>query len=155
MGNLIWHQYARLASITVSVYAVWASFFGFIYRKFFWDFIGGVLRSPGGIQPSPNAAIFITVIVKAPIIQILSMILGMFIVALEFPLPPLNKFSIYRSIILRIVLLLFQSLLTTLFYQGTNAALWSVVAAICYTRAQILGETMIEARENRGKVEGA
>lgn len=30
--------------------AVWASFFGFLYRKFFWDFIGGTLRDPGGLQ---------------------------------------------------------------------------------------------------------
>jgi hypothetical protein len=30
--------------------AVWASFFGLIYRKFFWDFVGGTLRDPGGLQ---------------------------------------------------------------------------------------------------------
>ncbi|KAG6903057.1 hypothetical protein C0995_006244 [Termitomyces sp. Mi166 len=136
-------------------YAVWASFFGLIYRKFFWDFIGGTLRDPGGIQPGPNAAIFITIIVKAPIIQILSMVLGMFIVALEFPLPPLKKFAIHRSIVLRIVLLSFQAFLAILFYQGTNAAIWSLIAALCYTRAQVIGETMTEAKENRGKAGGA
>lgn len=35
--------------------------------------------------------------------------------------------------------------------QGTNAAIWSLIAIGCYTRAQILGETMPEAKENRGK----
>ena len=67
MGNLIWHEYARLTTITASVCeqehlifvssitqgfldAVWASFFGLIYRKFFWDFVGGTLRDPGGLQ---------------------------------------------------------------------------------------------------------
>ncbi|KAG6866746.1 hypothetical protein C0991_011405 [Blastosporella zonata] len=173
MGNLVWHEYARLTSITASVCelptrvlyhhstrcfhkdAVWASFFGLIYRKFFWDFVGGTLRDPGGIQPSPNAAIFITIIVKAPIVQILAMILGMFIIALEFPLPLLKKLAIHRSIVLRIVLLLFQSFLTILFYQGTNAAIWSFIAAMCYTRAQVLGETMAVAKENRGKDGGA
>lgn len=30
--------------------AVWAAFFGLFYRKFFWDFVGGTLRDPGGLQ---------------------------------------------------------------------------------------------------------
>lgn len=66
MGNLIWHEYARLTTITATVCkshlsvsfsllnilsdAVWASFFGLIYRKFFWDFVGGTMRDPGGLQ---------------------------------------------------------------------------------------------------------
>ncbi|KAF9459819.1 hypothetical protein BDZ94DRAFT_1291436 [Collybia nuda] len=121
MGNLVWHEYARLVAVAANVYAVWASFFGLFYRKFFWDFVGGTVRDPGGIQPSPNAAVFITIIVKAPIVQILALILGLFIIALEFPLPQLRKFAIHRSIILRIVLLLFQTFLTILFYQFDNA----------------------------------
>ena len=72
MGNLIWHEYSRFVSITASCCewhamipdcgrdltvratdAVWASFFGLIYRKFFWDFVGGTLRDPGGLQFVP------------------------------------------------------------------------------------------------------
>jgi len=155
MGNLIWHEYARYVSITASVYAIWSSFWGFFYRKFFWDFVGGVLRDPGGLQPAPSAAIFVTLIVKAPIIQIIAMSLGMFIVALEFPVPQLKPLSIHRSIVLRIVLLLFQVFLTILFYQGTNAAIWSIIAVVCYTRAQMLGEKMDFAKDNRGKEGGA
>jgi len=155
MGNLVWHEYARLVAVAANVYAVWASFFGLIYRKFFWDFVGGTLRDPGGIQPSPNSAIFITLIVKAPIIQILAMIMGLFIIALEFPLPQLKKLAIHRSIVLRIVLLLFQTFLTILFYQGTNAAIYSFIAAMAYTRAQVLGEVMEDAKANRGKAGGA
>lgn len=30
--------------------AVWAGYFGIFYRKFFWDFVGGTLRDPGGMQ---------------------------------------------------------------------------------------------------------
>lgn len=30
--------------------AIWAGFFGLFYRKFFWDFVGGTLRDPGGLQ---------------------------------------------------------------------------------------------------------
>lgn len=29
---------------------IWAGFWGLFYRKFFWDFVGGTLRDPGGIQ---------------------------------------------------------------------------------------------------------
>ena len=36
--------------LTIVLDAVWASFFGLIYRKFFWDFVGGTLRDPGGLQ---------------------------------------------------------------------------------------------------------
>ncbi|KAF5380466.1 hypothetical protein D9615_004623 [Tricholomella constricta] len=147
MGNLVWHEYSRLTAITASIYGVWAAFFGLFYRKFFWDFVGGTLRDPGGF----HAAIFISIIVKVPVVQILTMLLGMFIIALEFPLPQLKSLAIHRSIVLRIVLLLFQTFLTILFYQGTNAAIWSFMAAICYTRAQLLGETMAEAKGNRGK----
>jgi len=151
MGNLIWHEYSRFVSITANVYAVWAAFFGLFYRKFFWDFVGGTLRDPGGLQPSPNAAIFITLIVKIPIIQILSMMLGLFILAIELPLPAIKQFSFYRSLMVRVVLLLFQVFLAILFYQGTNAAIWSLIAAGCYSRAIILGETMAEAKQNRGR----
>jgi len=151
MGNLIWHEYARFVTITASVYAVWASFWGFFYRKFFWDFVGGTLRDPGGLQASPNAAIFITLIVKAPIIQIFAMALAMIILCIELPLPMIKQLSLYRSLVVRLVLLLFQVFLTILFYQGTNAAIWSLIAAICYGRAISLGETMEEAKQNRGK----
>jgi len=151
MGNLIWHEYSRLVSITASVYAIWAAFFGLFYRKFFWDFVGGTLRDPGGIQPSPNVAIFITLIVKFPIIQIFTIALAAVILCIELPLPPIKKLSLYRSLVVRIVLLIFQTFLTILFYQGTNAAIWSLISAIGYGRAVALGENMQEAKGNRGK----
>ncbi|KAF8908646.1 hypothetical protein CPB84DRAFT_1767160 [Gymnopilus junonius] len=151
MGEFIWHQWSRFVSISATIYAIWASFFGFFYRKFFWDFVGGTLRDPGGLQPSKNVAFFITVIVKVPVVQILAMILGFVILALEMPLPMLKQYSFYRSFMLRIVLHLLEAFLTVLFYQGTNAALWSIITALCYSRAISLGESMAEAKQNRGR----
>lgn len=29
---------------------LWASFWAIFFRKFFWDFINGILRNPGGLQ---------------------------------------------------------------------------------------------------------
>jgi hypothetical protein len=151
MGNLVWHEYARLISITASAYAVWSSFFALFYRKFFWDFIGGTLRDPGGLQPAPSAAIFITLIVKAPIIPIINAVIALFILSVENPLPALKSLSIRRSLIFKVVLLVFQAFLSILYYQGTNAALWSMIAILCYLRAMALGETIEEAKANRGQ----
>jgi len=151
MGHLIWHRYSRLVSISSSVYAIWAAFWGLFYRKFFWDFIGGTLQDPGGIQPSPKVAIFVAIIVDFPIIQILTMIIAAFILCIELPLHFIKTLSLYRSLILRIVLLIFQACLVLLFYQGTNAAIWSLISVICYGRAVALGERIEETKENRVK----
>ncbi|KAF8554197.1 hypothetical protein OG21DRAFT_1509210 [Imleria badia] len=140
MGNLLWHDLSRFISIAAGIYAVWASFWGMLFRKFFWDFLGGILRNPGGIQPAPKVHVFITVIVKAPVVQIATMVLGFIIVALEYPFPFVKGSPVHRSIPLRIVLLVMQSFLAVLFYQGTNASLWSLIAAVFYIRALAFGE---------------
>ncbi|GJJ06355.1 hypothetical protein Clacol_000546 [Clathrus columnatus] len=130
---------------------LWASFWGLIYRKFFWDFVSGTLRFPGGLQPAASDKIFIDIIVKAPIIQILSILVALSALALELGLPPpLKKTMLYRSWIVRIVILIVQAFFTILFYQGTNAALYSFVAVIGYTMAQIRGESIAEAHSNKG-----
>ena len=53
----------------------------------------------------------------APIIQILAMIIGFIILTLELPLPQLKGLSIYRSWVVRIVLLSLQAFFAILFYQ--------------------------------------
>jgi len=155
MGVFIWHEYSRFVSITASIYAVWAGFFGLFYRKFFWDFVGGIIRDPGGLQAPPSSALFVAIIVKAPVVQIFSMIMGMMILAFELPLPAVKKLAVYRSLVVRVVLLLFQVFLNILYYQGTNAAIWSLIAAGCYSRAIMLGEKPKEAKENRGRAGAA
>ncbi|KAL4078396.1 hypothetical protein V8B97DRAFT_1937169 [Scleroderma yunnanense] len=169
MGVLVWNELSRYVSLTASAYAVWASFWGMFFRKFFWDFVGGILRNPGGIQcvhispiswafvlmsrrPSPRARVFITVIVKVPFIQIMTTIVGFFILALEWPLRPVKGTRFHRSIPLRIFLLAFQAILALLFYQGTNASLWSLIAAVFYIRALTLGESIGPWKEQRGTV---
>ncbi|KAI0930180.1 hypothetical protein AcW1_008935 [Taiwanofungus camphoratus] len=151
MGNLIWHEWARYLSLTATVYTIWASFFAIYYRKFFWDFVGGIIRDPGGLQPSPNVAGFVAVIVKAPVIPILSMILGFALVALDYPAPFMKNTALHRNFIVRVVALIMQAFMAVLFYQGTNGALYSLIAAMAYTRAMVLGEKMEEAKNNRGR----
>jgi len=155
MGAFVWHDWARFVSITASAYTIWAGFWGLVYRKFFWDFVNGTLRDPGGLQPANSDKLFIDIIVSAPIVQILAIIVGVVMLNLELPLPQLKGLSIYRSWVLRIVLLALQTFLTVLFYQGTNAAIYSSIALFGYTQAQIRGEEMQAAKDNRGKGGGA
>ncbi|KAI0330997.1 hypothetical protein GY45DRAFT_1322923 [Cubamyces sp. BRFM 1775] len=151
MGNLVWHEYARYVALSATVYTIWASFWGIYYRKFFFDFVNGIVRNPGGVQPAASDSIFTSIIVKAPVVQILSMLLGFGYLALDYPLPYLKNTAIHRSFPIRIVLLLLQTFFAILYYQGTNGALYSFIAACCYIRAQMLGEVMPEAKDNRGR----
>lgn len=151
MGNLIWHEYARFVSITASIYAVWAGFYGTMYRKYFWDFVGGTLRDPGGLQAPPSAAPMVAVIVKLPIVPIFAMIVGSILLIFEYPLPLVRSMSLHRNLVFRVMLLVVQFVLTILFYQGTNAAIWSLIAMGCYLRGIMRGEIVKEAKENRGR----
>ncbi|KAG8763138.1 hypothetical protein FRC12_008691 [Ceratobasidium sp. 428] len=163
MGVFFWHQWARLVALTAGIYGVWAGFWGILFRKFFWDFIGGVLFAPpkgaanpfsGGMIPAKSAAPFIAIIVTIPLVQIVTIIMALTLALLEWPAPIMKKLPIYRSFAFRIVWLLLLAFVSVLFYQGTNVALYSLTAAIGYIRAQMKGELMEEAKENRGK-EGA
>lgn len=69
------------------------------------------------VRAPPRSAIFVMVIIKAPIVQIIAVLLAGFIIALEFPAPFLKGTRFHRSIVLRIPLLLLQVFLTALFYQ--------------------------------------
>ncbi|KAI9061785.1 hypothetical protein FKP32DRAFT_1528812, partial [Trametes sanguinea] len=97
MGNLIWHEYARYVALSATVYTIWASFWAFYFRKFFFDFVKGTLRNPGGVQPAASDTLFVDIIVKAPVIQILSMLLGFVYLALDYPAPFLKNTAIHRS----------------------------------------------------------
>jgi hypothetical protein len=95
------------------------------------------------------------------------MVLAAIILCIELPLPLIKTLSLYRSLALRIVLLIFQTCLALLFYQvrslakicytlltlaqGTNAAIWSLISVICYARAVALGERIQKAKGNWGK----
>ncbi|KAG6335577.1 hypothetical protein ID866_3517 [Astraeus odoratus] len=167
MGKLVWNELSRYISLTSSACTIWASFSGIFFRKFFWDFAGGVLRNPGGIQPSPRVRIFVFLVVKTPLVQIMAMIIASFVLALEWPVPHVQGTALHRSITLRIIMLLQQAFLSSLFYQacsftltyvsrvhpclqGADASLWSLIAAGFYVRALAGGE-IIGVPEGKGR----
>jgi len=168
MGEFIWHQWAQYVAIFACIYTIWAGFWGILYRKFFWDFVNGTfnpgptnefnglpcaLDNPCGIVPAKSDSIFITLIVTAPILQLLSILFALTHLTLEL-LPHARKLAIYRSFVLRIVTYTLQTFVTVLYYQGTNGALYAFVAVIGFTVAQFKGEIVEEAKEQRGRGEG-
>jgi len=168
MGIFIWHQWAQYVAIFASIYTVWAGIWGLFFRKFFWDFVNGTLMpgpnnafnglpcadaNPCGIVPAKSDSIFITLIVTAPIIQLLAMTLGITHLLLEL-LPQIRQYAIYRSFVLRIVTYTLQTFFAVLFYQGVNGAIYTFVAVIGFTVAQMRGEIVEEAREQRGRSGG-
>lgn len=151
MGAFIWHEWARFVSITASVYAMWAGYWGIFYRMFFWSFVGGHLRAPGGLQPPASAMPFQSIIVNVPVVQILTMLISAVMLVLELPPPGFKNIGIQRTWVPRIMLLLIQAFLTVLFYQGTNAAIWSTIAAFGYAQAQMKGEEREDLKQARGR----
>jgi hypothetical protein len=169
MGVFIWHEWARYVAIFASVYVVWAGIWGLFFRKFFWDFVNGTLMpgpnnaingrkcfddNPCGIIPAPEDAVFIDIIVRAPIVQIVSMIFGLAHLGLEL-LPQAKSTAAYRSFVLRIVTYTLQTFFSVLFYQGTNGALYTLVATFGFIMAQIKGEEWEEVKLNKGTVSKA
>ncbi|KAG9038266.1 hypothetical protein FRB95_002227 [Tulasnella sp. JGI-2019a] len=152
MGAFIWHQWGRLVSMTASVYLIWAAIWGILYRKFFWDFVGGVLEdtpTQKGIIPGKNSAPFLAIIITVPLVQILSIVSGCTNLLVELPGPFVKRTRIHRSWILRIVLLILQSFFGILFYQGTNATAISLIAIFAFMMAWMKGERIERAEENR------
>jgi hypothetical protein len=168
MGQFLWHMWAQYVSIFACVYTAWASVWGILFPKFFWDFVDGTLTGKPaeftglkctvditcGIIPSAAAQPFVSAIVKMPVIQILALIMSLGLLALEY-LPVMEKLSIYRSFVFKAVVLTVQSFFAVLFYQGVNGAIYSAIAASGYFIAQFRGEYMMEAKDNRGREGGA
>jgi len=144
MGKFIWHDWARFVSISASVYLVWAAIWGILFRKFFFDFIdhGYTNATPPIPIPNPRYAPILEVIVTIPLVQIMALLMGIFAVAFEYPAPFLKGTVLERNFTFKAVYLLIQATVAVLFYQGTNAFIWSVIAAIGYGRAVALGEVM-------------
>jgi len=167
MGKFIWHTWAQFVAIFACVYTAWASIWGILFRKFFWDFVDGKLTGKPaeftglvcdidltcGIIPSASAQPFVAVIVNAPIVQIFALIISVCLLALEW-LPQAEKLGLYRSFIFKGAVLVIQAFLAVLFYQGTNGAIYSTLAAFGYFMAQFKGEAIEEAKDNRGRAGG-
>ena len=68
-------------------------------------------------RPAASDSIFISIIVKAPIVQLISMFLAISIILFDYPAPFIKGSAIHRSFPIRIVLLLLQTFFSILYYQ--------------------------------------
>ncbi|KAI6104044.1 ATP adenylyltransferase-domain-containing protein [Pisolithus croceorrhizus] len=121
MGKLIWHELSRYISLAAST-CVWAIFF----RKFFWDFVGGILRDPGGIHyliaysfvgRTPASVYLLPSLSESLSSKTMTITFGLVIIALEWPLVTVDRIPFHRLIPIKIFLLILQAAIAALLYQ--------------------------------------
>jgi len=127
MGKLIKNHWARLIVLTAASYQIAAALEGFFWPKFFFDFL------------TKN---FDLAVKPVPILQIINLIFGIIGLAYEWPLKYLAGTAIHRSMDLRLIWLPLASLTSVLLYQGTNPALYYLVATFVYFWAYSEGEVI-------------
>jgi hypothetical protein len=125
MGRLIKNHWARLIIMTAGAYQVAAALEGFFWPKIFWDFLTKTLDP--AVKP-------------LPILQTVNLVMGIFLVALEWPLGFLAGSGIHRSLAFRLAILPLTALASALIYQGTNAALYYLIGMVVYFWAYSEGE---------------
>lgn len=97
----------------------------FFWPKIFWDFATKTLDP--AVKPFPT-------------LQIINLVIGIWMMAWEWPLSFIAGSSIHRSIEARLAFLPLAALAAVLTYQGTNAALYYLVAMIVEFWAYSEGE---------------
>ncbi|KAI1804090.1 PRO41 protein [Daldinia bambusicola] len=125
MGRLIKNHWARLIVLTASAYQIAAALEAFFWPKIFFDFLTKSLDP--AVKP-------------VPALQIINLILGIVIFAWEWPLNLIAGTSIHRSMEARLATYPLAALAAILIYQGTNAAIYYLVAMMVYFWAYSEGE---------------
>lgn len=143
MGRLIKNHWARLIVLSAAAYQVAAAIECFFFPKIFWDFLTRTLDP--AIKP-------------VPILQIINLLLGLMMLAWEWPLGFIAGTPIHRSMEVRLAVLPLVALAAVLIYQGTNAALYYLVAMVVYFWAFSEGEIICAkpwTLPQRGRGKGA
>ncbi|KAH6724650.1 PRO41 protein [Leptodontidium sp. MPI-SDFR-AT-0119] len=125
MGKLIKNHWARLIVITAAIYQIAAGIHGFFWPKIFWDFMTKNLDV--AVKP-------------LPILQTINLVLGIILLAWEWPLGFLAGSAMHRSIEARLVVLPLAALSAALIYQGTNPAIYYTIGMGVYFWAYSEGE---------------
>ncbi|ORX37608.1 hypothetical protein BD324DRAFT_641787 [Kockovaella imperatae] len=164
MGRLCWNEWGRLLALVAGTcernptYSIvrdgvdnpsadmtWGSIWAIMYRKFFWDMIGGTL-GPAGIIPGNNTKFFVTIVVNLPVLQIINLLIGLVTLALEWPLPLIDGTALHRSLVFRMAFYFFSGFLGIMVYQTVDCAIYYVIVSAVFTRAMILGERILSTK---------
>ena len=143
MGKLIKNHWARLIILAAAackfthVHAllqihtntsedqIAAAIEGFFWPKIFWDFLTRTLD--GAVKP-------------IPVLQIINLLFGIGMFALEWPLSFLAGSTIHRSLEIRLAILPLVALAAILMYQTTNPAIYYMIGMVVYFVAYSEGE---------------
>lgn len=98
---------------------------GFFWPKIFWDFLTKNLD--GAVKP-------------LPFLQIINLVLGITILAWEWPLGLIAQTALHRSIEARLVIFPLAALAAALLYQATNPAIYYTIGIVVYFWAYSEGE---------------
>ncbi|KAI3339683.1 hypothetical protein F4824DRAFT_454426 [Ustulina deusta] len=131
MGKLIKNHLARLIGLTAASYHAAASIQAFIWPKILWDFLTNSLDQ--AVKP-------------VPILQVMNLFVALLLLALEWPLPGLPRWTLYHSFELRIVTFMTAAFLAFFLYQATNAAIYYLVGTALYIWAYSEGENICTQR---------
>ncbi|KAL6868980.1 hypothetical protein ACO1O0_000303 [Amphichorda felina] len=125
MGKLIKNHWARLIILTAAAYQVAAAIEGLFWPKIFWDFLTKTLD--GAVRP-------------IPVLQIINLVFGIGMFALEWPLGIVAGSAIHRSLEVRLAILPLVALAAVLLYQATNPAIYYMIGMVIYFVAYSEGE---------------
>ncbi|KJZ77891.1 hypothetical protein HIM_02528 [Hirsutella minnesotensis 3608] len=125
MGKLIKNHWARLIILTSAVYQIGAAIEGFFWPKIFWDFLTRNLDM--AVKPFP-------------VLQIINLVFGIGLFALEWPAPFIAGTGLHRSLEFRLAVLPLTALASALMYQSTNPAIYYTVGMAVYFWAYSEGE---------------
>jgi len=103
--------------LTLGIDQVAAALEGFFWPKIFFDFLTKNLD--GAVKPFP-------------ILQIINLVFGLFMLAWEWPLGVIAGTALHRSIEARLVVLPMASLVAALLYQATNPAIYYTIGLVVY-----------------------
>ncbi|KAM0248079.1 hypothetical protein ACHAP5_003660 [Fusarium lateritium] len=117
MGKLIKNHWARLIILSAATYQVFAAIECFLWPKIFWDFLTRSLD--GAVKP-------------VPALQIINLLMGLGMLAIEWPLKFVAGSALHRSLEFRLAILPLTALSAALIYQGTNAAIYYVIGMFVY-----------------------
>jgi hypothetical protein len=119
----------ELTKLTSSVTdQIGAAIQGFFWPKIFWDFLTKTLD--GAVKP-------------IPVLQIINLVFGLGMFALEWPLSFIAGSAIHRSLEVRLAILPLTALSAILMYQATNAALYYLIGMVVYFTAYSEGEVSL------------
>jgi hypothetical protein len=130
MGKFVKNHWARLIILTAAVFQIGASIEGFIWPKIFWDFSTTVLDPL--VRP-------------IPFLQITNVLLGLTVIAFEWPLTYLTRTTFHRNILPRILVYPICSFAALLMYQSTDGAMYYLIGTGAYIWALNEGEVCYSA----------